>query len=309
MVAVDELGREYQVEKIDITGKYNSVDFTFKKTDGNLPRQRKVYEFFKIGPRNLQRIKKDLIFANPITDGYDTEERVVKKIHVFEDGIVIELGKTYIDLLESIKELRTERIVDESIVDEFIDKVVNLFSSIQEADRNGNKKPFITQQELEELKNKLQTPEDMQNYLLTHKNEIENCIKKCEQEGQSKLSKFFKATLKYLWIALKYGVPFAWKNKGSILVLVLYFAICGKLGMSPLTSAGKLFDLTWETGKTIVNAAVKINNGIDSYTKGSEEVGDTVGNTIGTVCQKVQDTFRSLTTKKKEYDKNTGRYK
>ncbi len=303
VVAVDELGREYQVENIEVGGRYNSVDFTFKKTNGELPRQRKVHEFFKMGPQNLIKIKKDLIFAKPITDGYDTEERVVKKIHVFEDGIVVELGKTYIDLVESINKLRTERIVKEqsdNLVDTFIDKVVDMLSTLEESDSKGKKRPFITQQELEDLKNKLQTPEDMQNYLLEHKNEIEHCIKKCEQEGQSKLAKFLKSTLKFLWLVLKYGVPFAWRNKGTVLVLVLYFAICGKLDMSPWTSAGKLFDLTWETGKVVVNAAVKINNGVNSYLETSDSVGEKVGTAIGTTYQKISDTFHSLTRSKKK---------
>lgn len=90
---------------------------------------------------------------------------------------------------------------------------------------------------------------------------------------------------------MKYGVPFVWRNKGTILVLFLYFAVCSKLGMSPWSSAGKLFDATWETGKTVVQAAVKINNGIDSYLDTSEEIGEKVGSFIGTSVQKMKDMF------------------
>lgn len=86
---------------------------------------------------------------------------------------------------------------------------------------------------------------------------------------------------------MKYGVPFAWRNKGIILVLFLYFAVCSKLGMSPWTSAGKLFDATWEAGKTVVQAASKINDGINSYLDTSEKIGEKIGEFIGTSVQKM----------------------
>lgn len=111
---------------------------------------------------------------------------------------------------QSNKHIYGEKI-NESIVDEFISKVISVLSTIDES--VNDKKNFITQQELENLKNQLQTPEDMEKYLVVHKNEIESCISRCEREGQSKIAKFMRYTLKFLWTAIKYGVPFIWKTK------------------------------------------------------------------------------------------------
>lgn len=101
--------------------------------------------------------------------------------------------------------------INESIVDEIISKVISVLSTIDES--VNDKKNFIPQQELENLKNQLQTPEDMEKYLVDHKNEIESCISRCEREGQSTIAKFMRYTLKFLWTAIKYGVPFIWKTK------------------------------------------------------------------------------------------------
>ena len=175
---------------------------------------------------------------------------------------------------------------DESLADKFIKQITNLIGINEDYD-----KPFITKEELQDLKNQMNTPEDMERYLEDNKDNIQKFFKKCEENGQSRLAKFAKCTFKVLWTILKYGVPFVWRNKGTVLVLILYFAVCSKLGMSPLSSAGNLFDLAWETGKTIIDAAVKINNGVDSYFGTSEKVGDKVGEVIGTAVQKMRDLF------------------
>jgi len=193
---------------------------------------------------------------------------------------VEEFIKTYNHLFES------EIINENQIVDKFIEQVLNVFS----LNESENEK-IITKEELENLKNSLKTPEDMEKFISDNKDNIKEFIKKCEENGQSKLAKFFKTTVKIIWTVLKYGVPFVWRNKGTCLILILYIAICSKLGMSPLTSVTKLFDAAWETGKTVVDAAIKINNGIDGYLSSSEEVGDKVGSAIGTAVQSIRDMF------------------
>lgn len=50
-----------------------------------------------------------------------------------------------------------------------------------------------------------------------------------------------------------------------MLVLILYFAVCNKLELSPWTSAKQLLDMTWETGETVVDAATAIASTAKSY--------------------------------------------
>lgn len=200
----------------------------------------------------------------------------------------METGMDYVtECAESYRRIFESSQLDESgLVDVFIDQITGLLG-INEEER----KPFITKEELVDLKNRINTPEDMEKYLEENKDNIRKFFKKCEESGQSKLMKFAKYAFRVLWNIVKYGVPFVWRNRGTVMVLFLYFVVCNKLGMSPWTSAGTLFDATWKTGKTIVDAAVKINNGADAYIDTSEEIGDKVGTAIGTAVQAMKDLF------------------
>lgn len=173
--------------------------------------------------------------------------------------------------------------LNESDINTFIDKLVDSFG-INENENSNIKNELI------QIKDTIDTPEKMKQYIIDNKDNILQYIDQCNKQGKSKLSEFLNNTCKFVWVVLKHGIPFVWKNKGLLMFIFLWCCICNKLDRNPIADAGKVVSAAWNAGETTLNAMKTIN---DNYHKAEKTV-DNIKDKISSTKENVSSTLDSL---------------